>query len=200
MATFYENLKNSNRLPTRGDIQSGKNLFQKSNPIMEKRWRDANWSGFEKDIDIGKIKGTDKYYENERNTVRAMDNVYANLSLKFQDYFYNKYYDPSKGDEDVSDDEILKESTTFIQDQAENSPLKDIKFDNGKSFYENFRKYGYDKNLLPGSDDKVTWLYRDGETRKVPELRYDKVFPFKAEPYRNREKLGDKRTPQKKPI
>lgn len=190
MATFYENFKEV----------FGDKTFSKSDPILQKKWREANWSGLEKDIEDGKIKGTDKYYENERNTVRAMDNIYSDLSLIFQDYFYNKYYDPSKGDEDVSDTEILKESTSFIQDQAENGPLKDIKFDNGKSFYENFRKYGYDKNLLPGSDDKVTWLYRDGETRKVPELRYEKVFPFRTEPYTIREHLGDKRVPKKKPV
>lgn len=197
MATFFENLRGSTSRFNNNTVPS----FSQANPfILKQRWAKADWDRFNKDIENGRVKGTEKYYENERNTVRAMDNVYADLSLKFQDYFYNKYYDPSKGDEDVPDDEILKESAAFIQDQAENSPLKDLKFDNGKSFYENFRKYGYDKNLLPGSDDKVTWLYRDGKTRKVPELRYDKVFPFKAEPYRNREKLGDKRNSQKKPI
>lgn len=197
MATFFENLRestpnfNNNTVP----------FFPQTDPIiLKQRWNKADWDRFNKDIENGRVKGTEKYYENERNTVRAMDNIYADLSLKFQDYFYNKYYDPSKGDEDVPDDEILKESTTFIQDQAENSPLKDIRFDNGESFYENFRKYGYDKNLLPGSDDKVTWLYRDGETRKVPELRYDKVFPFRVEPYTIREHLGDKRVFPKKPI
>ena len=200
MATFYENLRSSNRLPTRGDIQSGKNVFQKSNPIMERRWENANWSGFEKDIDAGKIKGTDKYYENERNTVRAMDNIYADLSIKFQDYFYNKYYDSSKGDEEVPDDEILKESTEFIQDQVENTPLKNVEFDNGKSFYENFRNYGYDRNLLPDPNGKVSRLVKDGENREVPELRYDKVFPFKLEPYKYHERLGDKRAQNRKPI
>lgn len=191
MATFFENF---------GNI-FGNNAFTKTDPIMQKKWKDANWSGFEKGIKEGRVKGTDEYHENERNTVRAMDNIYSDLSLKFQDYFYNKYYDPSKGNDDVPDDEILKESTNFIQDQMKNGPLKDIKFDNGKNFYENFRKYGYDKNLLPSSDDsKVTWLYRDGETRRVPELRYDKVFPFKNEPFLIRERLGDKRSPEKRPI
>lgn len=190
MATFVENLRGA----------FGRQPFAKNDPIAEKRWDNTNLAGFEKDIEQGNIKGTDKYYENERNTVRAMDNLYADLSIKFQDYFYNKYYDPSKGDEEVPGNKILNESTTFIQDQLENTPLKDIKFDNGKSFYENFRKYGYSKNLLPSEDDGVTWLYRDGKTRQVPELRYEKIFPFRAEPYTMREHLGDKRVPKKKPI
>ena len=193
MASFFDNLRNATGL-------NGKSPLSKSDPIAERKWGEANWSGFGKDIEEGKIKGTDKYYENERNTVRAMDNIYSDLSLKFQDYFYNKYYDPSKGDENVSDKEILKESTAFIQDQVENSPLKDIKFDNGKNFYENFRKYGYSKNLLPSEDDGVTWFYNNGETRQVPELRYEKVFPFKVGPYAMREHLGDKRVPEKKPV
>lgn len=190
MATFVENFRNS----------FGQQPFTKSDPIAEKRWGDANWTGFGKAIEDGKVKGTDEYYEKEKNTVRAMDNLYADLSIKFQDYFYNKYRDPSKGDEEVPGDKILNESTTFIQDQLENTPLKDIKFDNGKSFYENFRKYGYSKNLLPSEDDGVTWLYRNGETRQVPELRYERVFPFRTEPYAMREHLGDKRVPKKKPI
>lgn len=190
MATFVENFRKS----------FGQQPFTKSDPIAEKRWGDANWAGFGKAIEDGKVKGTDEYYEKEKNTVRAMDNLYADLSIKFQDYFYNKYHDQSKGDEEVPGDKILNESTTFIQDQLENTPLKDIKFDNGKSFYENFRKYGYSKNLLPSEDDGVTWLYRNGETRQVPELRYERVFPFRTEPYAMREHLGDKRVPKKKPI
>lgn len=195
MATFFENLRESSdrRL-------FGRQPFTKSDPIAERRWREANWAGLEKAIEDGKIKGTDKYYEKERNTVRAMDNLYADLSIKFQDYFYNKYYDPSKGDEEVPENKILKESTTFIQNQLENTPLKDIEFDNGKSFYENFRKYGYSKNLLPSADDGTTWLYKNGESREVPELRYDKVFPFKLEPYKYHERLGDKRAQNRKPI
>lgn len=189
MAKFFGNFRESFR----------QQPFTKSDPIAERRWREANWDKFEKDIEAGKIKGTDKYYENEMNTVRAMDNIYADLSLKFQDYFYNKYYDPSKGDEEVSDEDTLKESVNFIQNQVENTPLKDIKFDNGKNFYENFRNYGYDKNLLP-SYEESTWIYRDGETRQVPKLRYEKVFPFRAEPYAIRERLGDKRIYPKRPI
>lgn len=190
MATFLKNLKE----------YFGQQPFIKSNPIAERRWRDANWAGFEKALEDGKVKGTDEYYKREKNTVRAMDNLYANLSIKFQDYFYNKYYDPSKGDEEVPSDKILEESTAFLQDQLENTPLKDIKFDNGKSFYENFREYGYNKNLLPSDDDGVTWLYRNGRNRQVPELRYEKVFPFRTEPYAIRGYLGDKRGSEKKPV
>lgn len=195
MATFFENLReSSNQRPF------GQQPFTKSDPIAERRWKEANLAGFEKAIEDGKIKGTDKYYEKERSTVMDMDRLYADLSIKFQDYFYNKYYDPSKGDEEVPENKILEESTAFIQDQIENTPLKDIKFDNGESFYNNFRKYGYSKNLLPSADDGVTWLYRDGKTRQVPELRYEKVFPFRTEPFTIRGHLGDKRNSEKKPV
>lgn len=197
MASFYENLKAS----TPNFVKNSSSSFSPADPLtLKQRWDKTNWDKFNEDIEKGRVEGTKKKYKNEENTVRAMDNIYADLSLKFQDYFYDKHYDPSKGDGQVPDDEILKESTAFIKDQAKNGPLKDIEFDNGKSFYENFRKYGYDKNLLPGADNEVTWIYKNGETRRVPKLRFDKVFPFKIEPYRKNEKLGDNRVPQKKPI
>lgn len=140
MATFLENFRTT----------LGEQPFTKFDPIAQRRWQQANLQGLEKDIEQGNVQGTKEYSQKEFDTLDKMDRLYRLLANEFQDNFYYKHFDKEKNDwEDVSNKQIVKESTDFLNDAIKNRGLNEEEFANGKTFVENFRKYGYNKMLLP---------------------------------------------------
>lgn len=161
-------------------------MLHKVDPIGEKKWEKADTQGFEENITQGNIRGTKEYSQKETDTLNKMDRLYRLLSNEFQDNFYSKHYDKNKNDwDDVSDKQIVKESTDFLNDVIRTRGLNEEKFANGKTFVENFRKYGYNKMLLPDikkdSDyttgiDKYTFKTQPQFIPKSPSIKQPKMI------------------------
>lgn len=159
MASFADNFRQA----------FGAQSFTKYDPIGERRRREANTEGFEKAIDRGDVRGTEQYSQKERDTVQKMDRLYELLSNEFQDNFYYNHFNKDTGEwDDVSDKQMVKESTDFLNDVIKNRGLNKEEFANGKNFVENFRKYGYNRILLP--DIKLNEKYFTGDERFFPRL------------------------------
>lgn len=174
MAAFLENFRNT----------FGTQPFTKSDPIKQKKWRDADMAGLEEGIRSGKVL-TPETRMNDFNTVSLMDALYAKLSDQFQNYFYGKYIkkDAQDGDEeDIPDDIIEKESNDFLKAKIDSGEL-DYNFANGKTFLENFYEYGYDTNLLPNLPANLKGTIRDRPLQMpsgnwVTGLKTQIKFPF----------------------
>lgn len=132
--------------------------------------RQENFSRLNRDIAAGKIEGTPQHSEKEYHTLVKMDKIYRLLANEFQDRFYEKHYDKEKkGWEDVPDEKIIEESNDFLNEVINDRGLGEEKFDNGKTFIENFRKYNYNRRLLPDIDRKSD--YTPGSKKYIFEAR-----------------------------
>lgn len=177
MATFYDNLRAS----------FGNQPFTKYDPITQKKWQQADITGFEEDIRSGKVPTADSK-EKEYNTLSLMDTLYAKLSDQFQNYFYGKYIRPDAKDgdeEDIPDDVIEKEASDFLKAKIDSGEL-DYDFANGKTFLENFYEYGYDTTLLPNTSANLKGTVRDRPLQMpsgnwVTGLKKQTKFPFRME-------------------
>lgn len=148
----------------------GPQPFTKTDPLMQKRYNEANWDRFNRDIDEGKVKGTVKNAENEVETLRKMDRLYRLLANEFQDRFYYNHFDQENGKwNEIARPQMLKEATDFVNEIIKERGLNNEQFANGKTFLENFRQYGYNPILLPDIDEDSD--YSTGIQRYTVQLR-----------------------------
>lgn len=163
MASFLENFRQAfEKMPNNQGIV-------KQDPIAQQKWEKADTSGLESAINKGDIKGTEQNANKEFSTIDKMDRLYRLLSNEFQDIFYDKHFNKeTKEWDDVSEKQMTKESTDFMNDVIKTRGLNDETFANGKTFVENFRKYGYDKILLP--DIRKDVKYTTGKEKYFPTI------------------------------
>ena len=167
MASFVENFRINGR-------QKG---FQKVDPIAEKRWEGANLSGFEKQINAGEVAHSPEKQRKEFETLRLMDSFYFDIA----DSFFKKMRDSYGSIENalaVPADKTVKEAEDFITEEVKNKEIYRSKLPNGETFLHNFRKYGYNKDLLSEWDTRsMTWTPTRKSLEYFPSIKNPTYTP-----------------------
>lgn len=163
MASFVENFRRTG--------------FQKIDPINEQRRQKADFSGFENAIKSGTLANSPERQEKELRTLQMMDSIYNNLAESFFEKMRSSY-GSIEGALKAPMDETVKASEDFITQELPARGLDSTPLPNGKSFVYNFRKYGYDPDLLSGWNlNTRLWSPAKKSTEYFPEVKTPMYFP-----------------------